>query len=127
VTDEEDDAQAQDFVETRLTDQVSAPPCTALWQCQHRADGLHLDSTCACAPASICNAVFSFMLLTCLSSGWCRSTTSRCAQPLLFVLAFCGTTSVLLTAVEGSNNVLCFIRCVSSETQLYMYLLADCR
>ena len=27
VTDEEDDAQAQDFVETRLTDQVRAPPC----------------------------------------------------------------------------------------------------
>ena len=29
VTDEEDDAQAQDFVETRLTDQVPAPPCGA--------------------------------------------------------------------------------------------------
>lgn len=33
VTDEEDDAQAQDFVETRLTDQVPSPPCGAAGLC----------------------------------------------------------------------------------------------
>jgi hypothetical protein len=47
VTDEEDDAQAQDFVETRLTDQVPAPLCG-------NTNLLHLGLClhCTCTPSA---------------------------------------------------------------------------